>query len=361
MFSEGIVGNPSPMVSTTSVADYARSVLERLRSLPKEGARSVSAKLPGLSINIHSFDDAMAEAARRNLIRFSGAVSFPTLEMTVSIIHEGVPGSPAAARWSASEPYMPHRVARTLDAAGLRAEYYFELGHWHVCDPSLGIAAQVMRRPGLYPPWETGAPLRPFLHWHYARRGMRLTHAGTLGLDGKGVLLAGAGGSGKSGTVIAGLLNGLQSVGDDYVLLNADQGISAYPLYATLKQDPAGYERLGLGRLLPPGGGLNWQGKHQFLIDQIAPQGLPPSLEIGAMLVPRVADARRTTIAAMPRAEAMMALAKSSIYQMPGERESGFRYLGMVTRRLPCFRLDLGREPVEITDTIGNFIGRLRQ
>jgi hypothetical protein len=361
MFSEAVVGDPPPVVSTASVAVYARSVLERLQSLPQGNAHGVNAKLPGLSIRIRSFDDGMAEAARRNLVRFSGAVPFPTLEMTVSILHEGVPGSPAAARWSASEPYMPHRVAETLDEADLRAEYYFELDHWHVCDPSLGIAAQMMRRPGLYPPWETGAPLRPFLHWHYARRGMRLTHGGTLGLDGKGVLLAGAGGSGKSGTVIAGLLNGLQSVGDDYVLLNADKGINAYPLYATLKQDPAGYERLGLGRLLPSGQGLNWQGKHQFLIGQIAPQGMPPSLEIGAMLVPHVADARRTTISAMPRAEAMMALAKSSIYQMPGERESGFRFFSMVARRLPCFRLDLGRQPAEITDTIGNFIGRLRQ
>jgi hypothetical protein len=361
MFSEGIVGAPPPTVSTASVAAYARSVLEQLRSLPKDGSRNVGAELPGLSINVHSFDDAVAEAVRRNLIRFCGAVPFPTLEMAVSIVHAGVPGSPAAAKWSPNEPYLPHRVDQTLDAAGLRAEYYFELGHWHVCDPSLGLAAQVMRRPGLYPPWETGAPLRPFLHWHYARRGMRLTHGGTLGLDGKGVLLAGAGGSGKSGTVIAGLLHGLQSVGDDYVLLNADQGVSAYPLYATLKQDPAGYKRLGLGRFLPSDGGLNWQGKHQFLIGQIAPQGSPPSLEIGAMLVPRIADARRTTISAMPRAEAMMALAKSSIYQMPGERESGFRFFSMVARRLPCFRLDLGREPAEITDTIGNFIGRLRQ
>jgi hypothetical protein len=31
----------------------------------------------------------------------------------------------------------------------------------------------------------------------------------------------------------------------------------------------------------------------------------------------------------------------------------------MIAQRLPCFRLDLGREPAEIADAIGDFIGRL--
>jgi hypothetical protein len=357
MLAGAIAGDSGPLVSIGGVAAYARSVLERMQSLPTSGARMVDANLPGLSVRVVSFDDAMADAVRRNFLQ-SGPARFPTLEMTVLIVPATAPGSPAAAKWSRGEPYVPHHVAQALEAAGLRAGYYFDLDHWHVYEPSRGVGVQLMRLPGLYPPWETGAPLRPFLHWHYARRGMRLAHGGTLGVDGKGVLLAGAGGSGKSGTVIAGLLNGLQSVGDDYVLLNADRGVRAYPLYATLKQDPAGYERLGLGRRLPAGG-LNWQGKHQFRIGDVASQAVPPSLEIGALLLPRTGGFR-TRISPLPRAEAMIALAASSIHQMPGERESGFRFFGMIARRLPCFRLDLGRDPAEIADAIGNFIGRLR-
>jgi hypothetical protein len=359
MLAGAIAGDSAPLVSTGGVARYARSVLEQVQSLPASGARAVDVDLPGLSVRVASFDDAMADAVRRNFVRFSGAAPFPMLEMTVSIVHAAVPGSPAVAKWSPGQPHVPHQVAQALEAAGLRAGYYFDLDHWHVYQPSRDFGVQLMHSPGSYPPWETGAPLRPFLHWHYARRGMRLAHGGTLGVDGKGVLLAGAGGSGKSGTVIAGLLHGLQSVGDDYVLLNVDQGIRAYPLYATLKQDPAGYRRLGLDRLRPAGGGLNWQGKHQFLIGELASEAVPSSLEIGAMLVPHVSDASRTRISTMQRAEAMIALAASSIYQMPGERESGFRFFGAIARRLPCFRLDLGRDPAEIAAAVGNFIGRL--
>lgn len=354
----GVVGDSAPVVSTGTIAAYARSVLERAGSLPRNDARRARVRLPGLSIEVHSFDAAMAEAVTRNFLPVSGTDPLSTEEMEIWIVHGEVPDSPVAARWSRGAPYAPHAVAQALDMAGLRAEYYFDLDHWHVCDPSQGTAVQLMRGPEAYPPWETGAPLRPFLHWHYARRGMRLAHAGTLGVGGKGVLMAGAGGSGKSGTVIAGLLNGLQSVGDDYVLLNAEREITAYPLYATLKQDPVGYKRLGLDRRLPAGS-LNWQGKHQFLIGQVAPGAVPPSLRIGALLVPAVGKASRTTIAPVPRAEAMMALAASSIHQMPGERESGFRFFSMIAQRLPCFRLDLGREPAEIADAIGDFIGRL--
>ena len=74
-----------------------------------------------------------------------------------------------------------------------------------------------MRSADGFPPWEPGAPLRSFLHWEYAARGMRLVHGGTLGIDGRGVVLAGSGGAGKSGTVVAGIMVGLDSVGDDYV------------------------------------------------------------------------------------------------------------------------------------------------
>jgi hypothetical protein len=56
------------------------------------------------------------------------------------------------------------------------------------------------------------------------------------------------------------------------------------------------------------------------------------------------------------RKEAMIALAPSGIVQMPGERESGFRFFSDLTRDLPCYRLSLGTEPREIAAAIADFI-----
>jgi len=203
------------------------------------------------------------------------------------------------------------------------------------------------------------APLRPFLHWYYAERGMRLAHTGTLGLGGKGVLLPGAGGSGKSGTVMAGVRHGLQSVGDDYVLLDCDSAVKARPIYATLKQDQKGFERLGLGSVLAGHLTPNWQGKYELNLPALSRQPVPSEDRIEAILVPRIANTPTTKIAPVSRAEAMMALAASSIHQMQDERESGFRFFSDVTRRLPAFRVELGQHPQEISEAISRFISDL--
>lgn len=341
-------------VSIDTVVEYARHVVGMAQGINDSPHALLTAHLPDLSVEVLSFDPDLAEAMERCFVQ--APPTGTTARMRAFILHPGVAGGAPPAVWDPRQPCHPQRLSNVLSAAGLQASYFHDLDHWHILDHEAGVAVQLMRGPGQYPPWETGAPLRPFLHWHYARAGRRLTHGGTLGVAGRGVILAGGGGSGKSGTVIAGLLHGLQSVGDDYVLLDADEPVTARPVYATLKQDSAGFQRLGLRDVLGDDLSLNWQGKHQFTIADIARQPVPERLTIGALFVPEVSGSARSTIIPMARAEAMIALAASSIYQMPGERESGFHFLADVTRRLPCYRLMLGSNPSEIADRIGSFI-----
>ena len=132
-------------------------------------------------------------------------------------------------------------------------------------DIDANVGLQWMQAADGYPPWEPAAPLRVFLHWFYSARGMRLCHAGTLGKNGCGVLLGGSGGSGKSGTVVGGVLNGLKTVGDDYVVIDGrGERAIAYPVFTTMKQDAAGLKRLGLDTTIARTGGANWQGKFEF-------------------------------------------------------------------------------------------------
>ena len=145
---------------------------------------------------------------------------------------------------------------------------------------------------------------------------MRLAHGGTLGLNGSGVLIAGAGGAGKSGTVVAGLLHGLQSIGDDYVLLDASEDVVGHHVFATLKQDQAGFDRLGLKDRLPTVGPLNWQGKYEFRIGDVSTVPTPARLSIKALFVPRLADEARTRIEPVSRRDAMLAFAPSSRKRM---------------------------------------------
>ncbi len=348
-------------ITIESVVDYARSVLAQAREIDIASAAQSRVSLPFLDVRVASFDPDMAHAVEHNFVQATDRTPAGPLPggMDVLIAHPEAAGMPPPIGWDGSLFYEPQRISETLERAGLQGSYFYDLDHWHIYDLSDHRAVQLMRGPGQYPPWEPGAPLRPFLHWRYAQAGKRLAHCGTVGLDGKGVMLGGAGGSGKSGAVIASLLHGLQSVGDDYVLLDIGERVEAYPIFSILKQDPAGFQRLGLGRRLPAELPLNWQGKHQFRIFDVTETPVPSNLTIGALLLPRVAGEARSGITPVGRSEAMIALAASSIQQMPGDREGGFRFFSDVVRRLPSYRLELGPDPKEVAETIGNFISGL--
>lgn len=253
----------------------------------------------------------------------------------------------------------PYYHEREVEAA-LRGTPYLlahdpDRGFSQAFDHTTGRGIQFMRGPTGYPPWEPGAPLRNFLHWQLLGPRRGLIHAGTLALGGSGVLLAGPGGSGKSGTVLAGLLHGLGTVGDDYILADLRNGPSLRPVFRTLKQDPAGADRLGL-TLAPRA--PNWQGKLQLTVEEVAAGALLPRIVPVALLCPRVAHAPRTVIRPLDAKSAFQALAPSGVRQIPGDRAAAFALSAAVTRALPCHAIDLGTDPAEIADTIRNFLQR---
>lgn len=355
--SSDIAGCDNRAVTLDTLAAYARAVLA---AVAESGARlpvTAEAALPGLDLTAHMDRGALADAVTDALVPCVEGGGLAKGAARVYVAHPGLDGVPAPARWGEAL-FNPHAFAERLADAGLRGSYFHDLNQWQLYDPARHVGVQLMRAADGFPPWEPGAPLRPFLHWEYASRGMRLAHAGTLGVDGRGLLLAGAGGAGKSGTVVAGLLNGLDSVGDDYVLVDLAHGVRTFPLFNTLKQDPAGYQRLGLARRLGAAGAVNWQGKHQFRIADIAARPIPQSLEIAALLVPAISGGDVTTVTPIPRRDAMIALAPSGIAQMPGDRAAGFRFFSELTRMLPCYRLSLGTQPEEIAGAIASFLAR---
>ncbi|WP_027061284.1 hypothetical protein [Mesorhizobium loti] len=346
-----------PRVTLETLPDYARYLITTAESVAKDYPATRKVHLPRLELTAHvgpgvladAFGHAFAEAAQDQR---------ESLACRIFIVHPGIAGIPEPARWGDAH-FTEHGFAERLAEAGLRGHYFHDLDFWQVYDPQRRTGVQLMASADAFPPWEPTAPLRAFLHWEYAARSMRLTHAGTLGANGKGMLLAGAGGAGKSGTVAAGLLNGLDSVGDDYVLIDLAGGVTARPLFSTLKQDPRGFARLGLKQRLKIESPLNWQGKHTFHIADIAPRPVPAALDIVALVVPHIGGGETSSIVPVSRRDAMIALAPSGIMQMPGERESGFRFFSDLTRLLPSYRLSLGTHPEEIAGTIADFLTRV--
>ena len=86
------------------------------------------------------------------------------------------------------------------------------------------------------PYWDYTAPFRHLLSWWLDACGLRQVHAGAVGTDDGGVLLVGAGGSGKSTSALASLLDErLRYAGDDYVVVDARGTPDVYSLYCSGK------------------------------------------------------------------------------------------------------------------------------
>ncbi len=251
-----------------------------------------------------------------------------------------------------------HAFDKRLAAAGYKAHYPFFDRDWIVQRQSDGMAIHVVQDWADLRPWDGGAPLRHIVHWSAQRRRKRLIHAGTLAVDGRGVLLCGKGGSGKSGTVLSGLTNGLTSVGDDYILLDQAKSPRVERIYDVMKQDDAGLSRFpDLCSILGPVS-RNWQGKVEFDPRPIFPGQIVDSIDLVAILLPRVSHLERSRFRAVDRREALDILTRAMDSEFFGEMTQTLFTMNRLSSRLPVYELSLSSDPADIAATIRSLIIR---
>ena len=351
----------SRFVCSDNIADYAKSLIDLAWSASTDEGTWHRFQLPFLLINAFFSDPGFLIPCRKGLVEQEVAGASDRAELEIHVMSASDPRWPEPAIWR--EPtFSPSDLDRVISGRSLRGYYHHESRFWQFFDAKAGRGVQTMLNTDLLPPWELSAPLRSFLHWRYDLMGMRLVHAATLGINGKGILLAGRGGSGKSGTTLAGLANGLASVGDDYVLLQQDKPgkYRAHAVFSTMKQDIAGLKRTGIVPARLRNGVPNWQGKIEFDPTDIHPDALAEPLEVTAVLLPIIAHRSRSVIHPARPSEAMIALAPSSVFQMPGCAASGVRFYSEFIRRTPAYHLELSDQPGEIADVIHDFLANRR-
>jgi hypothetical protein len=311
--------------------------------------------LQSLIVNIYCNDLIFAENFLKNIVSSKYILRSFQKEVDIYVISP-IDGILTAPPFWGTEIHSTRFLENLLKDTPFHASYFHDLALWHLFDSERSVGLQWMQAPDAYPAWEAAGPLRIFMHWALATQHSRLVHAGTLGKNGNGVLFAGRGGAGKSSTVVAGIKSGLQSAGDDYVHVCAENGgFSAYPVFSTLKQDEAGLKRLGLQNIAALKS-VNWQNKYEFTAQDIDGLPLTGPLKIKAIVVPVIADQEHTDISPASKSQAMLALAPSALFQMPGERDSGVAFFANLVRALPCIKMTLGRNPSKIINALNNIL-----
>ena len=344
-------------IDRRTVADFLRRAIAAAESMPRARLHRRVAAPAGIPVEAWFDNEAEADLNAPRLADATpdDADRAPTRLYVLTAASLGADRLPSWTDGSCDAAEF-HAI---LGAAGLRAGYPFRPQEWLALDDTAGVGVQLARASADLPDWFAGAPLRQHLHWLLRAGGRRLAHAATLGRDGRGILILGHGGAGKSGTTLAGVAAGLQTVGDDYIALGGLEPAIARPLYRIVKQDRAGLARIaGLAERLA-GAPENWKSKVEFDPAAIFPGCFADALRIGAIVLPKVAHAPAPRIVPAGGGEAMRALMSTNLYQFPGEPEDGLDYYAALLRSVPVYRLELSPHARDNGVALADFIANL--
>jgi hypothetical protein len=211
------------------------------------------------------------------------------------------------------------------------------------------------------PFWDEAAPFRQILHWWFADRGLMLLHGAAVGLAAGGVLLVGRGGSGKSTCAMSSLTSNLTYAGDDYVGVALDPEPRVFSLYCSGKLQP-GHAKL-LRHLPTPdfAGDGTPEEKAVFYVGDRFPERMSTGFPLRAVVVPRVTGALRPRVHPATAADALRALAPSTLLQLVPARPEALTAMRRLLEVLPAYSLELGADVGSIPGTIEALLRDLQQ
>lgn len=202
--------------------------------------------------------------------------------------------------------------------------------------------------PARLPANERAGQLRETLHLLLSRHDRWLAHAGAVGRDGRGVLVVGRGGSGKSTLCLACARHGMEIAADDYVALEQGEETVAHALLSTAKLTEEGAALLGVGpELVAPREfvvSTERVAKAEVPIERLAPGRFTPALAIEAVVAPTVAGVADPVLEPIDGMRALRALAPSTIIQTRTRGPSALPVLAQLAGEVPCFALSLAAD-----------------
>src|SRR5919108_663718 len=201
-------------------------------------------------------------AARPVCIRFAGQAAAKALRPPFAHLEAQETEPPALTLhvWDSERPAAapPRSAEADAGAAGTGPSYYSESdGSRALHQPASDVFSVLtteadrgwfwMPDATALPYWDYTAPFRHLLSWWLDAEGFRHVHGGAVGTAEGGVLLVGPGGSGKSTTALASLLDErLRYAGDDYVAVGSGPAPAVHSLYCSGKVHPEDLSRLRL-------------------------------------------------------------------------------------------------------------------
>lgn len=203
-----------------------------------------------------------------------------------------------------------------------------------------------------------GAPFRTVLHWFLSESDIHLMHGAVIGENGSAVLITAKSGSGKSTTALSSLLAGMEYVSDDYAAVQNGSSITAHSLYNSGK-----VTREGLA-LFPELADKIWNKgfpdneKAVIFMSEHFPEQVKVETALKAVLVPRISP-HGTRIAPINKTEALLAIAPTTLLQLPFADAGKLTIFKDILEKIPCYSIELGPDIRNIPKAISDFLKTL--
>jgi hypothetical protein len=207
---------------------------------------------------------------------------------------------------------------------------------------------------------ERSKPFYRLLYVWLARHDIHMIHAGLIARHGRGALLTGKGGAGKSTSTLRCLLADFDWLGDDYIGLAASDGetFGGFSLFSSccIPHDSMSHFTDLQALTSKP----NYPDEDKSLLVLARPfrDRVITSCPISLILLPRVAG-RTTSVCRASPIEALMAVAPSSLLLMPTPTTDAFKVIAQLVDCVPAYWLELG-EPVDgLSGVIANLLDQV--
>jgi hypothetical protein len=210
------------------------------------------------------------------------------------------------------------------------------------------------------PYYEIAAPLRVILYWWMGDHGRRLIHAGAVGITSGGVLLAGRGGSGKSTTALCCLLSGMLYAGDDYVLVGTEPVPFVHSLYNSGKLHADQLRRFPQLLSATSAPRRPDEEKALLLLHEHFGERVAAGFPLRAILLPHVTGTAKTRLRETTTAASLVALAPSTIFQMPNPGPVALRQIARFVEQVPSYVVELGQDVADVPRLVAGLLSELR-
>jgi hypothetical protein len=347
-------------VPREAAAVFFKMVRDAFRTAEKQAGGSLSRyyTIAGHAVRLKFAGDALAPLLTPALEHLAAPADSVRADLTICVWDSESTNTPMAPRPWGAEDCIARGDIRGYKNECVDLALSADVGAVSLLDARENMGVFWIRAATQVPTYERGAPLRSILHWWMRRHGRLLIHAGAVGFRGKGVLLVGKGGSGKSTSALASMIKGWHYLSDDYCLLATEGMPRVFSLYNSAKLTAAHLMNFpALQGTVSNPTELADEKALLYLHDHM-PDRMTAELPVNVILLPRVTGLPETRLFSASPTVALRALAPSSLFQLPGTGRFEFQALADFVKRVPCFHLELGTALDKIPETIWKAIPR---